>query len=349
MDFGYLSRSSQDLITSRYIWQINAYFNRLDYVSVLPQEIWFIVLVEYLLNIWINFLCEYFRFFLIELARILNHILCLTSQALDSGLLTLFLWGFEHRELILNIFELFSGARLHVNFLKFTNINLTFYIKLNFFFFINFLLFLKTFDEFYYILIYNKIWLLRLWGSGFLVVNLLLFSSVSGVLLRSSGICYDLRKLTFFWQYYFIFVILSVLSENFSRFLLRFLEIYQALIFIVFLLFFLFLNNYENYILNFFLFEFLHFYLNIENLIFLFKINVIFYIWSSLYFNIESPRGEFGCFFVIKKNLYFFKKCYFRTPSFYNIFLLFFFLGVSLIDFIITLGSIDVVLGEIDR
>ena len=115
---GFLHRGTEKLIESKTYEQAIPYFDRLDYVSMLAQEHSFILAIEKLLNLKVNIKIQYIRMILDEITRILNHLMCLTTHALDVGALTPFLLGFEEREKLMSFYEEISGARMHAAFYK---------------------------------------------------------------------------------------------------------------------------------------------------------------------------------------------------------------------------------------
>lgn len=94
------------------------YFDRLDYVSMMAQELTFSLIIENLMGSKISLYNSYIRIIFLELTRILNHLLALTTHALDVGAMTPFLWAFERREKLMEFYERVSGARLHANFIR---------------------------------------------------------------------------------------------------------------------------------------------------------------------------------------------------------------------------------------
>lgn len=94
------------------------YFDRLDYVSMMIQEHAYSLSIEKLLNCKISYRSKYIRVMFSEITRILNHIMSLTTHALDVGALTPFLWGFEEREKLMGFYERVSGARMHSAFFR---------------------------------------------------------------------------------------------------------------------------------------------------------------------------------------------------------------------------------------
>jgi len=90
----------------------------LDYVSMLCQEHCYALAVERLLDCTVPLRAQFIRVLFAELTRLLNHLLALTTHALDVGALTPFLWGFEEREKLLEFYERISGARMHANYIR---------------------------------------------------------------------------------------------------------------------------------------------------------------------------------------------------------------------------------------
>jgi len=115
---GLLHRGTEKLIEYRNYLQILPYFDRLDYVSCMAQEHLYALSIENLLNIEIPLRASYLRVIFLELTRILNHLLAITSHALDIGALTPFLWAFEEREKLMSFYEQVSGARLHAAYIR---------------------------------------------------------------------------------------------------------------------------------------------------------------------------------------------------------------------------------------
>lgn len=115
---GLLHRGSEKLIEYKTILQSLPYFDRLDYVSMMAQEHTFSLAVERILNIKITLKAQYVRVLFCEITRLLNHIMSITTHAMDVGALTPFLWGFEEREKLIEFYERVSGSRMHANFIR---------------------------------------------------------------------------------------------------------------------------------------------------------------------------------------------------------------------------------------
>jgi len=115
---GLLHRGTEKLIEYKTYTQATPYFDRLDYVSPMNQEHAYALAVEKLLGITVPERASYIRVLFSELTRILNHILNITTFALDVGAITPALWGFEEREKGMEFYERVCGARLHANYIR---------------------------------------------------------------------------------------------------------------------------------------------------------------------------------------------------------------------------------------
>ena len=113
---GPLHRGTEKLIEHKTYLQAVPYFDRLDYVSPMCQEHAFALAVEKLLGCEVPRRAQYIRVLFAELTRILNHIMNITTQAIDLGATTPMLWLFEEREKIMEFYERVSGARMHAAF-----------------------------------------------------------------------------------------------------------------------------------------------------------------------------------------------------------------------------------------
>jgi NADH-quinone oxidoreductase subunit D len=115
---GLLHRGTEKLIEHKTYLQALPYFPRLDYVAPMNQEHGFAIAVERLLGIEAPGRAQYLRVLFLEISRLINHILNITTMALDVGAMTPLLWGFEEREKLLVFCERVSGARMHTNYFR---------------------------------------------------------------------------------------------------------------------------------------------------------------------------------------------------------------------------------------
>jgi len=141
---GLLHRGTEKLIERKKYLQAIPYFDRLDYVSMLSQEHAFVLAVEVLGNISVPLKYQRIRMFCDEITRLLNHIMSITTHALDVGAITPFLWGFEERERLMTIYEELSGARLHAAYYRPGGVSFPFPGKI----FKNLPKILKSFEDF---------------------------------------------------------------------------------------------------------------------------------------------------------------------------------------------------------
>src|ERR1041385_1660050 len=115
---GLLHRGTEKLIEYKTYMQALPYFDRLDYVAPMNQEHAFSLAAERLLGLDVPLRGQYIRVLFCEIGRILNHLLQVTTQALDVGALTPPLWGFEEREKLMTFYERASGSRMHAAYFR---------------------------------------------------------------------------------------------------------------------------------------------------------------------------------------------------------------------------------------
>jgi NADH dehydrogenase (ubiquinone) Fe-S protein 2 len=115
---GLLHRGTEKLIEHKSYLQALPYFDRLDYVSMMAQEHAYSLVVEGLLGVSVPRRAQIIRVIFCEITRILNHLMSLTTHALDVGAFTPFLWAFEEREKLMEFYERVSGARMHAAYIR---------------------------------------------------------------------------------------------------------------------------------------------------------------------------------------------------------------------------------------
>ncbi len=191
---GLLHRGTEKLIEYKTYIQALPYFDRLDYVSMMAQEHGYSLAVEKLLKCYVPIRAQYIRVIFSEITRILNHLLAITTHALDIGAMTPFLWAFEEREKLMEFYERVSGARMHAAYIRPGGIKEDIPIGLC----QDIYEFVKQFpariDEIEELLTGSRIWKQRLVDVGIVTIEEALNWSFSGVMLRGSGIAWDLRK-----------------------------------------------------------------------------------------------------------------------------------------------------------
>ena len=191
---GLLHRGTEKLIENKTYMQAVPYFDRLDYVAPMNQEHAFALAIEKILNIEVPIRAQFIRVIFCEIGRILSHILNITTQALDVGALTPSLWGFEERETLMTFYERVSGSRLHANYFRTGGVHqdLPGTLDKDIENFCNH--FPKTIDDIETLLTDNRIFKQRNVDIGIVSKEDALDYSFSGVMLRGSGVPWDLRK-----------------------------------------------------------------------------------------------------------------------------------------------------------
>lgn len=353
---GLLHRGSEKLIEYKTYNQALPYFDRFDYVSMMAQEHVWALAVERILNLHVPIRAQYIRVLFLELTRILNHLLAITTHALDVGAMTPFLWAFEEREKILEFYERVSGARMHAAYIRPGGVNqdLPFGCENDI------LIFIKQFsarlDEIEELLSANRIWRQRLLNVGIVTKSLSLEYGFSGVMLRSTGVLWDLRIMQPYEIYSQLeFKIPTGLNGDcYDRYLIRVYEMRESINLIVQCL--MSLARYQNYPVKNFnnkyvlppraLMKF-----SMESLIHHFKLCTEGYSLpqSSNYSVVEAPKGELGVLLISNgtNKPY---RCKVKSPGFFHL------QGLNamaknhlLADLVAIIGTQDIVFGEIDR
>ena len=191
---GLLHRGTEKLIEYKTYLQANAYFDRLDYVSPMAQEHAFVRAVETLAGIEVPERALWIRTLFDEITRVLNHLLNVTTYALDVGAITPSLWGFEEREKLMEFYEAASGARLHANYYRPGGVNRDLPAGLTERIGEWAETFPKFIDELEELLSSNRIWKQRTVDIGVMSAEQALAWGFSGPCLRASGVPWDLRR-----------------------------------------------------------------------------------------------------------------------------------------------------------
>jgi NADH dehydrogenase I D subunit len=191
---GLLHRGTEKLLEAKTYLQALPYFDRLDYVSMMVQEHTFSLAVEKSLQIKVPRRAKVIRVIFCELTRILNHLMSITTHALDVGALTPFLWAFEEREKIMGFYEKAAGTRMHSAFIRpgglSTDIPKGLLTDISLFT----EQFVSRVDELEELLTENRIWQSRLSSVGIVSKETAVAWGFSGVMARGSGLFWDLRK-----------------------------------------------------------------------------------------------------------------------------------------------------------
>ncbi|GAA96554.1 uncharacterized protein L969DRAFT_488251 [Mixia osmundae IAM 14324] len=191
---GLLHRGTEKLIEYKTYTQALPYFDRLDYVSMMTNELCYSRAVEKLLNIEVPERAKWIRTLFGEITRVLNHLMAVLTHAMDVGALTPFLWGFEEREKLMEFYERVSGARLHAAYVRPGGVAFDLPHGLLDDIFKWATAFSNRVDEFEEVLTENRIWKARTVGIGRVTAEEALAYGFTGVMLRGSGIPWDIRK-----------------------------------------------------------------------------------------------------------------------------------------------------------
>jgi len=191
---GLLHRGTEKLMETKTYLQAGPYLDRLDYVAPMNQEHAFMLAIEKMLGVEVPKRGQLIRVLFCEIGRILNHLLNVTTQAMDVGALTPPLWGFEQREKLMIFYERACGARLHANYFRPGGVHQDLPEKLvedigNFI--DPFLVALKNLDD---LITPNRIFKQRNVDIGVVSLEEAWNRGFSGVMVRGSGAAWDLRK-----------------------------------------------------------------------------------------------------------------------------------------------------------
>jgi len=357
---GLLHRGTEKLIEYRNYIQGLPYFDRLDYVSMMAQEHCYSLAIEGLLKCVVPLRGRLIRILFSEITRILNHLLALTTHALDVGAMTPFLWGFEEREKLMEFYERVSGARMHAAYFRPGGVNQDLPKGLLY----DIYLFLNQFEarisEIEELLTNNRIWKQRLVNVGVVNYKQAFEYGFSGVMLRSCGIQWDLRKNMSYDGYNTInfSVPNSFNGDCYDRYLIRVMEMRES-------------SMIMNEVIRRLAVTFKEPNLNLvkvrdykicppsrgymkqsmEALIHHFKLFTegIVVPENQIYCAVEAPKGEFGVY-LVSDNTNKPYRCHIRAPGFAHIQSLNYMSNNHLIaDLVTIIGTQDIVFGEIDR
>ncbi|KAJ8908154.1 hypothetical protein NDN08_008248 [Rhodosorus marinus] len=350
---GLLHRGTEKLIEHKTYLQALPYFDRLDYVSMMAQEQCYSLAVEKLLKIDIPERAKYIRTMFGEITRILNHLLAVSCHAMDVGALTPFLWAFEEREKLMEFYERVSGARLHSAWVRPGGVATDLPLGLCDDIYAACEVLLTRINQMEEMLTGNRIWKQRLIDVGIVSSEDALNFGFSGVMLRGSGVAWDLRRNMPYDAYDKVdFQIpVGVNGDSYDRYQVRLEEMRQSVKIIVQCL-----NkipegeikvddrkisppsraNMKQ---------------SMEALIHHFKLYSEGYAVpeGETYTAVEAPKGEFGVFLVSdgSNRPY---RCHIKAPGFSHLASIHHMSkGHRIADVVTILGTQDIVFGEVDR
>lgn len=327
-DIGYLHRGAEKIFEHRVYPMIAPYFDRLDYIAAVSNGLVYVEIVEKAMAIEIPPRAQYLRVILTELNRLSSHLLWLGTHALDIGAFTVLLWAFREREEILKIFENFFGARLTCHAFRIGGMTYDAYdgFEAQVTAFTD--MFPKRLEEYETMLNANRIWLGRTVGVGIISGKDAIDLGLSGPPLRGSGVEYDVRK-SHPYECYADLDFDVPMGENgdtFDRYLVRMEEMRQS-------------RRIIQQALK-----------KLPGGPVMAKVpKVLRPPAGELYHSNESPKGELGLFLVADGSTQP-VRLRVRPPSLINLQALKkMAIGSLIADVVAVIGTLDIVLGEIDR
>ena len=350
---GLLHRGTEKLIENKTYIQALPYFDRLDYVAPMNQEHAFALAIEKILNVEVPIRAQFIRVMFCEIGRILSHILNITTQALDVGALTPSLWGFEERETLMTFYERASGSRLHANYFRTGGVHQDLPRGLNEDIAKFCQNFPKVINDLETLLTDNRIFKQRNVDIGIVSKQDALDYSFSGVMLRGSGIPWDLRKSQSYECYDQLDFKIPIGKNGdcYDRYLCRIEEMKESVNIINQCLVKMPtgpIKSLDGKITPPPKKELKE---SMEALIHHFKLFTEGYRVKKdeIYVAVEAPKGEFGVYLISDGSSKPYK-CKIRAPSFSHLQAMDYLIkGHMLADVPALLGSMDVVFGEIDR
>lgn len=350
---GLLHRGTEKLVEHKTYLQALPYLDRLDYVSPMSQEHAFALAVERLAGIDVPIRAQYIRVLFSELTRILNHLLNITTQALDVGAMTPLLWMFEEREKMMVFYERVCGARMHANYFRPGGVAwdmpagllediADFITKLP-----------KRLHDMESVLTNNRIFKQRMVDVGTVTAKEAMDWGFSGPMLRGSGVAWDLRKS----QPYEIYdklefdIPVGKNGDSYDRYLVRMEEMYQSIKLIEQCIAQMPEGPVKTLDRKVSPPPRAEMKRSMEALIHHFKLYTEGYHVPAgeVYAAVEAPKGEFGVFLVADgtNKPY---RCHMRAPGFAHLQGLDFMTkGHMLADVVTVIATLDIVFGEIDR
>jgi NADH-quinone oxidoreductase subunit D len=325
---GYLHRGVEKIAENRTYTMFVPYVDRMDYVAAVSNGLGFCLAVEKLISVTAPPRAQTARVILTELNRIASHLLWLGTHALDIGAITPLFYTFREREEILKIFENYCGARLTTHAFRIGGLQYALYdgfeeqVRA-------FCEYIKPkFDEYDDLLTKNRIWVDRLRGIGVLTAEDCKRYSVTGPVLRAAGVKWDLRKAQPYsgYEQYDFEIPTRESGDCFDRYVIRMEEMRQSVRIV------------EQ---------------AVERLpagpILTRVPKVLKPATGEVYVSIEAPKGELG-YFIVSDGTVQPYRVRVRPPSFLNLQALEIMAkGALLADVVAIIGTIDIVLGEVDR
>ena len=325
---GYLHRGIEKIAENRTYAQFNPYVDRLDYVAAVSNGLGYCLAIEKLISAEVPKRAQYLRVILTELNRLASHQVWLGTHALDIGAITPLFYVFREREDILNIYEKIFGARLTTHAFRiggcardayegFDKEVIAFCDKQD-----------KRLDEYEELLTGNRIWIERTKGVGVIAPEACIAIGLTGPPLRGSGVKWDLRKAQPYSSYEdFDFEIpIGQNGDTYDRYLVRIEEMRQSLRIV------------RQAVAGL-----------PEGPVMAKVPKILKPPMGDVYHSIEAPKGELG-FYVVSDGTTNPYRVRVRPPSFINLQALEQMVQGQLVaDVVAIIGTLDIVLGEVDR
>ena len=350
---GYLHTGFEKTYEAKTYLQCVTLTDRMDYLSPLSNNFGYSLAVEKLLGIEVPPRAQVARIILVELTRIASHLIWLGTQAIDLGAMSVFLYCFREREQLLDIFEMCSGQRMMTSYIRPGGLALDlppgFEQAVD-----DFLrIFPDRMAEYEALLTDNEIWLERTKGVGKLSAEDAIALGVTGPTLRASGVDWDIRKATPYGTYdeYEFDVPVGTVGDTFERYLLRLAEMRESLKIVRQALNRLPDGPHMTSDRKVAFPPRSELATSMEALIHHFKLATEGYRVpeGEVFQAIESPRGELG-FYIVSDGSSKPYRLHVRAPSFVNLQALAKMAEGSLVaDLIAIIGTLDPVMGEVDR
>ena len=350
---GYLHRGVEKLSEHRTYHQTLPLTDRLDYLAPMSNNLGYVLAVEKLLDLEVPERAQTVRVIMAELTRLKSHLVWLACHALDIGAMTVFIYAFREREMIMSIYEKISGARMTSNYFRVGGLSQDLYAGFEKDVREVLDTFPGHFDTYEGLLTKNTIWLNRTVGNGVISAEDAIDYGITGPALRGSGVDWDLRRDNPYSGYekYDFQVPVGQNCDTFDRYKVRLIEMREAVKIIKQALDSLKPGPIladapqvcyppKESVYN-----------SIEGLIHHFKIASEGFPVpeGEIYQSVEAPKGELGYYLVSDGSA----KPYrmrIRPPSFVNLGAIEKMCkGTMLADLVAVIGTLDIVLGEIDR
>src|SRR3984893_3331317 len=352
-EIGYLHTGIEKTCEAKFYQQVVPLTDRVDYLGPMANDLAYSLAVEKLLQLEIPPRAQWMRVLLAELTRINSHLIWLGTHAMDIGALTVFLYTFREREEILRLFEMISGQRMMTSYIRIGGLALEPPLD----FLPRVQAFIKGFpekiDEYSNLLTGNPIFMNRLKGVGYLSAEDAIALGVTGPPLRASGVDIDLRRDMPYSSYekFQFKVPTSTVGDVWTRYILRVEELRESIGIVQQALAGMPEGPVKADAPKIVLPDREKMKTQMEALIYHFKIITEGFTVPAgeVYQAVESPRGEMG-YYVVSDGTAKPYRVHMRGPSYANLQTLAKMCEGQLIaDVVAAIGSIDVVLGDIDR